>query len=29
MGAELSLHNREEGGLEARIAMTLQQDLAS
>jgi signal transduction histidine kinase len=29
MGAELSLHNRDEGGLEARIAMTLQQDLAS
>ena len=29
MGAELSLHNRDEGGLEARIAMPLQQDLAS
>jgi len=29
MGAELSLHNRDEGGLEARIAMTIQRDLAS
>jgi signal transduction histidine kinase len=29
MGAELSLHNRDEGGLEARVAMPLQQDLAS
>ncbi|MDR6536856.1 ATP-binding protein [Variovorax soli] len=28
MGAQLSLHNRAEGGLEARIALTLQQDLA-
>jgi signal transduction histidine kinase len=29
MGAELSLHNRDEGGLEARVAMPLQRDLAS
>jgi signal transduction histidine kinase len=29
MGAELSLHNRDEGGLEARIAMTIQQTLTS
>jgi signal transduction histidine kinase len=28
MGAELSLHNRDEGGLEARIAMTIQRELA-
>jgi signal transduction histidine kinase len=28
MGAELSLHNRDEGGLEARIAMTIQRDIA-
>jgi len=28
MGAQLSLHNRAEGGLEARIALTFQQDLA-
>ncbi|VTU26790.1 Osmolarity sensor protein EnvZ [Variovorax sp. PBS-H4] len=29
MGAQLSLHNRDEGGLEARVAMPLQRDLAS
>ncbi len=29
MGAELSLHNCDEGGLEARVAMPLQRDLAS
>ncbi|KWT91911.1 MULTISPECIES: ATP-binding protein [unclassified Variovorax] len=29
MGAELSLHNRDEGGLEARVAMPLQRDTAS
>jgi signal transduction histidine kinase len=29
MGAELSLHNRDEGGLEARVAMPLERELAS
>lgn len=29
MGAQLSLHNRDEGGLEARVAMPLQRDPAS
>jgi signal transduction histidine kinase len=29
MGAELSLHNRDEGGLRARVAMPLERELAS